>query len=200
MKGAKTAGDIAAHLHDHTYGIASDPLAGTSIVFSALIHDIDHRGVSNAQLSTENPDMASKFSNKSVAEQNSVTMAWDILMEERFKNLRSLMFETEEDLMHFRQLVVNMVLATDIFDRELSALRKSRWAAAFSGEEQFAGDADQQRDTRATVVLEHIIQASDVSHTMQHWHVYCKWNSKLFQEMHKAYKEGRMAKDPATFW
>lgn len=35
---------------------------------------------------------------------------------------------------------------------------------------------------------------------MQHWHVYQKWNQALFQEMHLAYTQGRMAKDPATFW
>jgi hypothetical protein len=55
-------------------------------------------------------------------------------------------------------------------------------------------------NTRATIVLEHIIQASDVSHTMQHWHVYTKWNRRLFEEMRLAFTQGRMAKDPATFW
>jgi hypothetical protein len=51
----------------------------------------------------------------------------------------------------------------------------------------------------ATIVIEHIIQASDVSHTMQHWHVYRKWNYKLFDEMLTAYKQGRMGADPSTF-
>jgi hypothetical protein len=44
------------------------------------------------------------------------------------------------------------------------------------------------------------MQASDVSHTMQHWHVYRKWNYKLFDEMPKAYKQGRMGADPSVFW
>ena len=35
---------------------------------------------------------------------------------------------------------------------------------------------------------------------MQHWHVYRKWNSSLFKEMHAAYKAGRMGADPANFW
>ena len=35
---------------------------------------------------------------------------------------------------------------------------------------------------------------------MQHWHVYQKWNRALFQEMHRAFLEGRMGTDPATFW
>jgi len=30
--------------------------------------------------------------------------------------------------------------------------------------------------------------------------VYLKWNRKLFQEMSAAYRAGRMARDPATFW
>jgi hypothetical protein len=32
---------IASTLHDHTYGITSDPLTQFACVFSALIHDVD---------------------------------------------------------------------------------------------------------------------------------------------------------------
>ena len=35
---------------------------------------------------------------------------------------------------------------------------------------------------------------------MQHWHVYREWNQKLFEELYVAYLNGRMEKDPATFW
>ena len=82
--------------------------------------------------------------------------------------------------MRFRQLVVNIVLATDIFDKELNDLRKRRWEEAFSQrvvvEEDSRPNSALDSDRRATIVIEHIIQASDVSHTMQHWHVYQKWN------------------------
>jgi len=44
------------------------------------------------------------------------------------------------------------------------------------------------------------MQASDVAHTMQHWHVYVKWNRKLFEELSLAFQQGRMAVDPAEFW
>jgi hypothetical protein len=97
-----------------------------------------------------------------------------------------------------------VVLATDIFDKELNDLRKERWNKAFSTmpEDNTAPDDKNNQDPllRATIVIEHIIQASDVSHTMQHWHVYQKWNKCLFLEMHAAYKAGRMAKDPSEFW
>ena len=33
---------------------------------------------------------------------------------------------------------------------------------------------------KATIVIDHIIQASDVCHTMQHWHIYRKWNEQFF--------------------
>jgi hypothetical protein len=55
-------------------------------------------------------------------------------------------------------------------------------------------------DRKATIVIEHLIQASDVSHTMQHWHIYRKWNQRLFEEMYVAYKEGRAANDPSDGW
>jgi hypothetical protein len=40
-----------------------------------------------------------------------------------------------------------------------------------------------------------------VSHTMQHWHIYQKWNERLFREMYAAYRSGRGGdKDPADGW
>lgn len=45
-----------------------------------------------------------------------------------------------------------------------------------------------------------VIQASDISHTMQHWHVYRTWNKNLFEELYVAYLNGRMAGDPTEFW
>jgi hypothetical protein len=35
---------------------------------------------------------------------------------------------------------------------------------------------------------------------MQHWHIYRKWNARLFEEMYKAYAEGRAETDPSEFW
>jgi hypothetical protein len=60
---------IASDLHDYTYGITSDPLTQFAIVFSALIHDVDHSGVPNGQLAVENPELAQLYKNQSIAEQ-----------------------------------------------------------------------------------------------------------------------------------
>lgn len=106
---------VALHLHDYTHGIHSDPITMFAIVFSALIHDADHRGISNVQLIKEEPSMGTTFRNHSVAEQNSLELSWDLLMSERFSALRAFLFCNVEELMRFRQVVVNAVLATGTF-------------------------------------------------------------------------------------
>jgi 3'5'-cyclic nucleotide phosphodiesterase/Adenylate and Guanylate cyclase catalytic domain len=75
-------------LHDHTYGICSDPLTRFSVLFSALIHDCDHAGVPNAQLVKEGIPMVKLYDGKAVLEQNSLDIAWDLLLEPSFKKLR----------------------------------------------------------------------------------------------------------------
>jgi hypothetical protein len=86
-------------------------------------------------------------------------------MEDNVRELREYLFGNERaEVLRFRQVVVNIVLSTDIFDKELNDLRKSRWNKAFS-----ESSVGQNNNMRATIVLEHIMQASDVSHTMQHW-------------------------------
>jgi hypothetical protein len=149
--------------------------------------------VSNAQLCKEDESMAALYKNKSVAEQNSLDIAWAVLVSEKYEELRATLFATRADRLRFRQVVVNIVLATDIFDKELNDLRKNRWDRTF-------GDDEVGHDLRATIVIEHIMQALDVSHTMQHWHIYRKWNYKLFHELLIAHKQSRMGADPSTFW
>jgi class 3 adenylate cyclase len=196
---------IASDLHDYTYGITSDPLTQFAIVFSALIHDVDHTGVPNGQLAKENPEMAELYRNQSLAEQNSVDMAWDLFVDPRYKELQECIAHNKEEKNRFRQLVVNSVMATDIFDKDMKALRDKRWDKAFHRDMQVGreiGNLNIEEDTnmKATIVIEHIIQASDVAHTMQHWHVYQKWNERLFEEMYSAFECGRSDKNPSDAW
>lgn len=190
--------DTEEALHDHTYGITSDPMTQFAVALSALIHDVDHPGVPNTQLIKEQTSLAAVYRNKSIAEQNSVDLAWDLLMDDAYSDLRRTIYVTTAEFMRFRQLVVNIVLATDIMDKDLGALRKGRWNKAFSGEPSDSSEDDVNR--KATIVMEHLIQASDVAHTMQHWHIYRKWNQRLFKELYLAFLQGRADKDPSENW
>jgi hypothetical protein len=194
--------EAPSHLHDHyARSLSSDPLTQFAIVFSALIHDVDHTGVPNMQLVKEGAHIASLYKNKSVAEQNSLELAWDLLMSPGYKSLQHCIFGNPIELKRFRQLVVNVVIATDIFDPDMKAIRNSRWEKAFCKDtlESPLSDED-DRNLKTTIVIEYIMQASDVSHTMQHWQVYSTWNEKLFEEMYSAYKVNRAEKDPSIGW
>jgi len=182
----------------------------------SLIHDVDHTGVPNTQLVVENAELSAKYRNQSVAEQNSVDLSWTLLMSDQYKDLLDIICCTDAEYERFRELVVNSVMATDIIDKDLKALRNARWDKAFklknnnNATENYKDeetkvvdekeDAEADINRRATIVIEHLLQASDVSHTMQHWHIFRKWNERLFNEMYKAFREGRAKKDPSEFW
>mmetsp|Transcript_11750 Transcript_11750/g.21153 ORF Transcript_11750/g.21153 Transcript_11750/m.21153 type:complete len:272 (-) Transcript_11750:75-890(-) len=113
----------------------------------------------------------------------------------------SAIYVTRTEFKRFRQLVVNGIMATDIVDKDLKKLRNDRWDAAFADSDQGPHvNEDRSRILKATIVIEHLIQASDVAHTMQHWHVYRRWNERFFQECYQAYKDGRAEKDPSETW
>lgn len=211
MKGAKQAAKrVEREIHYSTFGISSDPLIQFVIVFATVIHDADHTGVANKQLVRRQTDLALKFKGKCVAEQHSVVLSWQILMEDEFQDLRACIYgSSPEEGARFRQLLVNAVMATDIADKELQAFRKSRWTKAFQDEYKdepsndnlfLSSETDDAVDRKATIVFEHIIQASDVAHTMQHWKVFERWNARLFDEMYAAFITGRSDEDPSIGW
>jgi class 3 adenylate cyclase len=200
-----------ADLFFSTYGISADPLAQFAVVFAALVHDVEHRGVPNVQLIKEQPDLGWKYKNKSVAENNSIRIAWSELLKPEFSNLRRCIFGSDDDESRFRQLLINVVIATDITDKERRAGERERWQSAFLSNEPFKWDNEWQNKSedklpsidvslKATVVLEQIVLASDVAHTMQHWLTYVKWNERLYKEMWAAYASGRAEKDPTECW
>lgn len=148
-------------------------------------------------------------------------------MGNEYSELRRTIYTTDSELKRFRSVLVNSVLSTDIVNKDLKNLRNERWKMAFGDHLRAKTMVDNVDQYRATCILEHLIQvctvgvrkesfegfyirvltlsvleiqASDVSHTMQHWHVYRYWNECLFEEMYLAYKEGRSDQDPSLSW
>eukprot|EP00934_Nitzschia_sp_Nitz4_P002763 Nitzschia sp. Nitz4//scaffold207_size38617//10//3538//NITZ4_007669-RA/size38617-snap-gene-0.0-mRNA-1//1//CDS//3329541587//2753//frame0 len=182
---------------EYVLGITSDPLTQFALTFAALIHDADHPGVTNQQLVLEGSELADKYKNKSCAEQNSFEVAWDCLMENRFAALRACIYSSQEELDKFRRIVVNSVMATDVLDKSLNQARKKRFITAFKNSDSHL---QSDNDKKATVVIEYLMQISDVAHTMQHWHVFRKWNERLFEETYHAFLSGRSPEDPSINW
>jgi hypothetical protein len=85
-------------------------------------------------------------------------IAWELLMDPGFQELRHTIYGTGEEKKRFRQLLVNVVLATDIVDKELKDLRNNRWDKAFKGGDSGKPTALMTRDEvnrKATIILEH---------------------------------------------
>lgn len=181
---------------------------------------------------------------KSIAETHSLNLAWELLMQDQYKDLRTVIYTTTAEYDRFRSVFVSVVLSTDIMDADLAAARRERWQRAFAeGFTSSRAVTQSKRHNRATIIIEHLIQASDVAHTvrgdcslfdrlvqnivdhrhlspmpptaiddthpvcvydgttqMQHWHLYRKWNERLFYEMCDAFQEGRAETNPGDSW
>ena len=211
-----------------TFGISSDPLMQFALVFSALIHDVEHRGLPNAQLVREQDKLYSIYLNKSIAEQHSLAVAFSILAEPCFEELRGAIYGDECD--KFRDLVIDLVLCTDISCPERIALQKSKWNIAFPSTRRAKSDSilyknqaglnkltkkhersgsasnhssfnpsDPHNKLKAQVVLEQLMQIADVAHITQDWDVFIKWNKKLYDELWAANIADR-GFDPSKNW
>ncbi|CAB9499073.1 Receptor-type guanylate cyclase gcy [Seminavis robusta] len=206
-------------LYEKSLGIAADPMSQFALAFAALIADVDHPGVTNDQLVCEGSRLARIYNHVSIAEQNSFTTAWDLLMDPMFGELRSTIYSTREEFEHFRQVLVNAVMATDMNNVGVNEARVLRWEKAFYKEsnkdkvdELPSEDATNlsastnsfkkkfNLDRKATAMMESIMQASSISSNMQHWHVFRKWNEREFQEASRAFQQGRGGQNPSETW
>jgi class 3 adenylate cyclase len=197
QKNAKTE---ALEHHNRTFGIGSDSLTQFALIFSALIHDVDHIGVSNYQLIKDKSPIAGLYKNKSVSEQNSVDIAWWLLMTPNFSDLRECIgLSDAKEMRRFRQVLVNSVIATDILDIDLKVHRDKAWAKAFrkASSETISNSSN---SLKATAVIEHLMQAADAAHTLQSYHIYLEWAERQFEEIYQAYHDGRAERNPADSW
>jgi len=200
----RSTGEIAQELDTRTFSINSDPLVQFAMIFSALVHDVDHMGVSNKQLIRDGSPLASLYNKRCISEQNSVDISWWLLMKADFDDLRSAIYSDTSAMRRFRQVLVNSVIATDILDCNMKQHRDNNWNKVFV--KQFKSkrrnnmDANEKRNLQATSAIECIMQAADYSHGIESFRTYMKWNERLFEEMYQAYHTGRSEANPALQW
>jgi hypothetical protein len=130
--------------------MSTNPIVHLSLVFTALIHDIEHQGVGNRQLVCESDPIAIKYEGNSVAENNSFDVSHALLYQEKFTNLRHSMFgefdldqvitqlpndkkelvlKSYQNLFH--QITRDVIMATDISCPTRMKNGKSKWRKAF---------------------------------------------------------------------
>lgn len=120
-------------------------------------------------------------------------------MDDAYADLRAAIYRTEEEKKLFRQILVNCVMATDLFDKQHNDRFESRWKVGFP-DSTIPERVGASRNLQATLIVETMVRAADIAHTMQHWQVYRKWNVRLFEETYQAFVDGRSSKDPSENW
>ena len=172
-------------LLEFTEGISSDPLVLIAATMSALVQDACHPGIP---------------SSRSVAGKTSLELAWDLLMEPIYNDFRACIYTSMSDKERFRQLLVNAVVAADTSDKELGERSKMRWGQAFRRRDSKGTNAPTAReeiDLKTTLLLEHLVQAANVSHAMNDWQIYAKWNERKLIELQLAHENGLQDEDPS---
>jgi cAMP-specific phosphodiesterase 4 len=80
-------------------------------VFAAIIHDVDHPGLTNPYLITSGSDLAIMYNDESVLENHHLAVAFKLLQHESCDIIHNL---NKKQRQMFRKTVIDMVLATDM--------------------------------------------------------------------------------------
>ncbi|CAB9521249.1 cAMP-specific 3',5'-cyclic phosphodiesterase [Seminavis robusta] len=113
------------------FGLRTDTLMHLLLIFSALIHDVEHQGIPNRQLALEDDELAILYNDQSIAENRSLTVGFRELLQKQYTNLRNAIFSNDEDYRRFRKVSTQLVLQTDLASPERTQIRKSKWKEAF---------------------------------------------------------------------
>ena len=190
----------------YTLGLGKDPLIHFALVFAALVHDVDHKGIPNKQLVAEGHELARIYKDDSIAELHSLTLAFSILHEKEFADLRQLIAATRGEKIVFRKLVTDLILTTDISSKKRSEIVRNKWKSAFTLQNVINYIPTRKENVielKRNAILGQIMLVADIAHTMQEWETFVKWNHNLFIEVSQAYHKGQCsidAKDPSEIW
>lgn len=200
----RSKGEIAKELDERSFSIGSDPIVQFAMVLSALIHDVDHMGVSNQELVKSGSPLSTLYKKRCVSEQNSLDISWWLLMTADYDELRSAIYCDASEKRRFRQVLVNSIIATDFLDPKMQQHRETNWNKAFAEKSKSKRrnhlDASEKRNLQITGIIECTMQFADSSHRGQPYVTYLKWNERHFEEQLKAYHAGSSDVNPAVHW
>jgi hypothetical protein len=175
-----------------------------ALLFTAIIHDLEHQGVPNVQLVKEGSPIAAKYANLSVAENNSFDKAFALLGNESTNIFAHF---SGDEYARFRDLCKHIILATDIADgariKDLYARVErgiASWAAAGACVSESASKLDTSSDENRTLMLCLFMKLADVGAPLQHLETSRLWAHRFYDECRQAGKLDRGAPvDHASF-
>lgn len=200
--------------------LTENPLNSFSLVFSALLHDAGHTGMSNKILTDSQHSLSLKYpKDVPIAERNSIDIGLEILFRSEYQTLRTAIIPEEMDKIHFAKTLFQSILVTDIATPnnvklglrryEASQQENGECEAALCPLSHYIGDlfdgvgldnGVKVRHPNEFIVThdglqdcvrnEHLMLLSDISHLLQGWENFIKFNYRLYQELYTCFKKG----------
>lgn len=169
------------------------PIERLSLLFSALIHDVDHFGVPNAYLVKTSHELALLYNDQSVAENHSLAIGLDMLRKPGFELLDGF---SEEEIVLFRHNVIELVLCTDIADpiKKLMTCVKLDMLSKTDEDTGKIGALDVSTTSGRVSFMSLTLRVCDIGANAQSFHTQQIWTHRLFLEQKEA-----AAKDNTPF-
>lgn len=151
-----------------------------SALFAAAVHDVDHPGVSNQFLIDSGNELAIKFKNESVLENHSLDVAFKLFQKDSLNFLENL---NQTDIETFKQLTVDLVLATDMSKHLilLSDLRTIINSTKISNAVILMLGTNIER----TRVLQGMLHCADLGNPTKPTNIYRQWVYRIMEEFYR---------------
>lgn len=206
------------------------PLNSFSLVFSALLHDAGHTGMSNKILAEIKHPLSEQYEQGvPIAEKYSIDIALQLLFRPQYDAFRLAILPNAMSKIEFAKTLFQGILVTDIASSESNKLHTERYQisqgkqpahydtricplanhidSVFDGVELEVSVKEEypnefvitHQGLRKCVKNEHLMLLSDVSHLIQGWENFAKWNFRLYKEICECWKNG-LCDDPREGW
>jgi hypothetical protein len=161
-----------------------------NLQFAALIHDVKHIGLPNAQLKKDEHCLSVVYCQGSYLERQSIQVGLGIFIEE-FPELSSTVLKMCPEFLH---LVTSAVLATDVANPTTQQTIQDRFERLMNGTSESVTELE-----KTISIVEQILLMADVGHCSQSYENFLKWNECFFYECLKNHKAGK-GFDPRDGW
>ncbi|KAI9189613.1 hypothetical protein H9P43_001046 [Blastocladiella emersonii ATCC 22665] len=161
-----------------------------AIFVAAAIHDYDHPGFNNLFLINTQDPRSILYNDRAVLENHHLASSFNILRRPECNFLEGL---PKSDFKNFREIVIEMVLATDLAQHlPIISLFKNRAT-------QGTLDPETNREDRVTL-FKMMMKCADVGNPTKHWSLYEKWYKLIIAEFFRqGDTERKMGLDVSPF-
>lgn len=167
--------------------LALSPVEVAGCFLAAAVHDYDHPGLNNGYLVSTQAELALRYNDRSVLESHHVASAFALTLQED-KDL--FVEQGKEDYRHMRELMIEMVLATDIA-QHFTILSKFR--------AKFVDSPSEMKMEDRTLALSLLLHAADISNPSRPWAVCQRWTKLVMEEFWTQGDRERSLGLPITF-